>query len=107
MADERVHRKAHFSEEAAAAAAAARANGSQLPPTVQQQQQQLKKQEQQAAGQPEQPQQSLQDKQAAAQTLTYPDKEKAAMRRDIYSIHGEQVRAVRCGGWHAQTTASA
>lgn len=90
MADERVHKKTHFAPEAGvqgpAAAAPGRPNSTS---PVQENGASLKEQQQRVdVAQQQQP--------PGAQTLTYPDQKEFAHRRDIYSIHGEQVGTLHC-----------
>lgn len=96
--DERV-RKAHFAPESdlelPPPATARLPQGRSSKGTAQENGQLNLKQQQQRLEQQNTQQQPLQQQQQQeAQTLTYPENKDFAHRRDIYSIHGEQVCVV-------------
>jgi len=97
MADERVYKKAHFAPELGAQEAAPLPSKAQAPSPPPQQnggdllQQQKRLEQQQQEQQQQQQSPQLQQQQQQAQTLTFPDQKEFTHRRDIYSIHGEQV----------------
>jgi hypothetical protein len=109
MADERVHKKTNFAQDAAApvaplpsrpkAPSPPQQNGGDLQQQQlrleqeQQQRQQLQQQQEQQQRKHQSPQQQQEPQ---AQALTYPEQKDFAHRRDIYSIHGEQVCPLNC-----------
>jgi hypothetical protein len=110
MADERVHKKTNFAQDAAAPVAPLPSRPKAPSPPqqnggdLQQQQQRLEQEHQQRQQVQQQQEQQQQRKQQSpqqqqepqAQALTYPEQKDFAHRRDIYSIHGEQVCLLSC-----------